>query len=126
LVFYLLCGFAAAFAHIVLNAGSNLPTVGASGAISGVMGAYLLLYPRAKVLTLVVLIVFFTFWWLPAWVFLLYWFVLQILSGAQTVVQTGQETGGIAVWAHVGGFVAGLILIKVFPQRARRQRYASW
>jgi membrane associated rhomboid family serine protease len=126
LVFYLLCGFAAAFAHIVLNAGSNLPTVGASGAISGVMGAYLLLYPRAKVLTLVVLIVFFTFWWLPAWVFLLYWFVLQILSGAQTVVQAGQETGGIAVWAHVGGFVAGLILIKVFPQRARRQRYASW
>ena len=126
LVFYLLCGFAAALAHIVLNAGSNLPTVGASGAISGVMGAYLLLFPRAKVLTLVVLIVFFTFWWLPAWVFLLYWFALQILSGAQTVGHVGQETGGVAVWAHVGGFVAGLILIKVLPQRARRQRYASW
>ena len=77
------------------------------------MGAYLLLYPRAKVLTLVVLIVFFTFWWLPAWVFLGYWFVLQFLSGAQTIGQTGQETGGVAVWAHVGGFVAGLILVKV-------------
>ena len=126
LVFYLICGFAAALAHIILNPGSNLPTVGASGAISGVMGAYLLLYPRAKVLTLVVLIVFFTFWWLPAWVFLGYWFVLQFLSGAQTIGRTAQETGGVAVWAHVGGFVAGLILIKVFPQRARGQRYASW
>jgi membrane associated rhomboid family serine protease len=126
LLFYLICGFAAALAHIVLNAGSNLPTVGASGAISGVMGAYLLLYPRAKVLTLVVLIVFFTFWWLPAWIFLLYWFALQILSGAQTIGQVGRETGGIAVWAHVGGFVAGLILIKAFPKRARGQRYASW
>src|SRR5207248_703757 len=77
LIFYLLCGFAAALTHIILNLGSNLPTVGASGAISGVMGAYLLLYPRAKVLTLVVLIVFFTFWWLPSWVFLCYWFLLQ-------------------------------------------------
>jgi len=126
LVFYLICGFAAAFAHIVFNAGSNLPTVGASGAISGVMGAYLLLYPRAKVLTLVVLIVFFTFWWLPAWVFLGYWFVLQFLSGAQTIGRTAQETGGVAVWAHVGGFVAGLLLIKLLPERSRRQRYASW
>ena len=126
LLFYLLCGFAAAATHILLNFGSNLPTVGASGAISGVMGAYLLLFPRAKVLTLVVLIVFFTFWWLPAWVFLGYWFVLQFLSGAQTIGQTGQETGGVAVWAHVGGFVAGLILIKLLPQRAVRQRYASW
>jgi membrane associated rhomboid family serine protease len=59
-------------------------------------------------------------------VFLLYWFALQILSGTQTVGRVGRETGGIAVWAHVGGFIAGLILIKVFPQRARRQRYASW
>src|SRR5207237_9386629 len=66
LIFYLLCGFAAALTHIILNLGSNLPTVGASGAISGVMGAYLLLYPRAKVLTLVVLVVFFTFWLLPS------------------------------------------------------------
>ena len=126
LLFYLICGFAAAITHIVLNPGSSLPTVGASGAISGVMGAYLLLYPRAKVLTLVVLIVFFTFWWLPAWIFLGYWFLLQFLTGAQTIGQTGQATGGIAVWAHVGGFVAGVVLIKLFPRRARSYRYGSW
>ncbi len=125
LIFYLLCGFAAAFTHIILNLGSNLPTVGASGAISGVMGAYLLLYPRAKVLTLVVLIVFFTFWWLPSWVFLCYWFLLQFLAGAATVGETGPG-GGVAVWAHVGGFVAGLLLIKVFPARTRSNRYGSW
>jgi membrane associated rhomboid family serine protease len=123
LLFYLICGVAAAVTHILLNAGSNLPTVGASGAISGVMGAYLLLYPRAKVQTWVV---FIFFWWLPAWLFLVYWFALQLLSGAQTVGQTGQETGGVAVWAHVGGFVAGLILIKIFPPRERGRRYASW
>lgn len=123
LLFYLICGFAAAVTHILLNAGSNLPTVGASGAISGVMGAYLLLYPRSKVQTWVV---FIFFWWLPAWLFLIYWFALQLLSGAQTVGQTGRETGGVAVWAHVGGFVAGLILIKIFPQRERGRRYASW
>src|SRR6266568_2873940 len=125
LIFYLLCGFAAGFTHIMLNLGSNLPTVGASGAISGVMGAYLLLYPRAKVLTLVVLIVFFTFWWLPSWVFLCYWFLLQFLAGAATIGETGPG-GGVAVWAHVGGFVAGLLLIKVFPARTRSNRYGSW
>jgi membrane associated rhomboid family serine protease len=123
LLFYLVCGFTAAVTHILLNAGSSLPTVGASGAISGVMGAYLLLYPRAKVQTWVF---FIFFWWLPAWLFLVYWFALQLLSGAQTVGQTGPETGGVAVWAHVGGFLAGLILIKLFPQRVRGQRYASW
>lgn len=123
LVFYLVCGFAAATTHILLNAGSTLPMVGASGAISGVMGAYLLLYPRAKVQTWVF---FIFFWWLPAWLFLVYWFALQLLSGAQTVGQTGPDAGGVAVWAHVGGFLAGLILVKIFPQRARGQRYASW
>jgi membrane associated rhomboid family serine protease len=126
LIFYLLCGFAAALTHIVLNIGSNIPTVGASGAISGVMGAYILLYPRAKVLTLVVLIVFFTFWWIPAWVFLGYWFLMQFLTGAATIAETTQATGGVAVWAHVGGFVAGIILIKVFPRRVRMARYGTW
>jgi rhomboid family protein len=125
LAFYLICGFAAAVAHILLNPGSNIPTVGASGAIAGVMGAYLLLYPRAKVLTLVFLIVFITFWWIPAWVFLGFWFILQFFSGAATsIAYTSQSSGGIAFWAHVGGFLAGLILIKVFPQRQGRYRYA--
>jgi membrane associated rhomboid family serine protease len=126
LIFYLLCGFAAALTHIVLNFGSEIPTVGASGAISGVMGAYILLYPRAKVLTLVVLIVFFTFWWIPAWVFLGYWFLMQFLTGAATIAETTQATGGVAVWAHVGGFVAGIILIKIFPRRVRMARYGTW
>jgi hypothetical protein len=127
IVFYLLSGLAAAIAHTLLNAGSAMPTVGASGAIAGVMGAYLVLYPRAKVLTLVPLIVIFTFWWLPAWIVLGYWFVIQFFSGAVTAVAvSSQTTGGIAFWAHVGGFVAGIVLIKVFPARVRRVRYGTW
>jgi len=127
LIFYLLCGVVASLTHILLNPGSTLPSVGASGAIAGVMGAYILLYPKARVLTLVVLIVFFTFWWIPAWVFLGYWFLIQfLLANATTVASAHQSSGGIAFWAHVGGFVAGLILIKVFPQRRRINRYGSW
>jgi membrane associated rhomboid family serine protease len=126
LIFYLICGFAAAITHILFNLSSNEPTVGASGAIAGVMGAYVILYPRARVLTLVILIVFFTFWWIPAWVFLGYWFVLQFLSGAATsIAETSRSMGGIAFWAHVGGFLAGIVLIKVFPERAMRYRYGS-
>ncbi len=122
LIFYLLCGVAAAVTQIGLDPASTVPTIGASGAIAGVMGAYVLLYPRAKVLTLVVLIVFFTFWWIPSWVFLGYWFLLQFLSASVTV---HQASGGVAFGAHVGGFLAGLILIKVFPRRTRAYRYGS-
>ncbi len=126
LLFYLASGVAAALTHIALNAGSNIPTVGASGAIAGVMGAYFVLYPKARVLTLVPLIVFFTFWWIPAWVMLGYWFVVQFLMGAATSITVSQSTGGVAVWAHVGGFITGIILIKVLPERSQRQRYAAW
>src|SRR6266568_80409 len=127
LLFYLISGFVAAFTHILLNLGSNIPSVGASGAIAGVMGAYFVLYPRARVLTLVPLIVFFTFWWLPAWIVLGYWFLIQFLSGAATsIAYTSQTGGGIAFWAHVGGFVAGIVLIKLFPERPRRHRYGTW
>jgi membrane associated rhomboid family serine protease len=122
LIFYLLCGTAAALTQIALAPNSTIPTIGASGAIAGVMGAYVLLYPRAKVLTLVVLIVFFTFWWIPAWVFLGYWFLLQFFSASITV---HQASGGVAFGAHVGGFVTGLVLIKVFPRRTRAYRYGS-
>jgi membrane associated rhomboid family serine protease len=126
LIFYLIAGFVAAITHILLNAGSSVPTVGASGAIAGVMGAYFLLYPKARVLTLVPLIIFFTFWWLPAWIVLGYWFLIQFLSGAATsIAYSTQSTGGVAVWAHVGGFIAGLALIKLFPQR-QRTRYGTW
>ena len=127
IVFYLVCGLAAAVTHTLLNAGSVMPTVGASGAIAGIMGAYFVLYPRAKVLTLVPLIVIFTFWWLPAWIVLGYWFAIQFFSGAATAVAVSSRTaGGIAFWAHVGGFVAGIVLIKLFPARVRRFRYGTW
>jgi membrane associated rhomboid family serine protease len=127
LVFYLLCGFAASVSHILLNPGSSAPSVGASGAIAGVMGAYFLLYPKARVLTLVPLIVFFTFWWLPAWIVLGYWFLVQFLSGTATAIAYSDQTrGGIAFWAHVGGFAAGLILIKLFPARVQRRGYGTW
>src|ERR1051326_2062657 len=114
LIFYLVSGLAASLAHILLNPNSTIPSVGASGAIAGVMGAYFLLYPSARVLTLVPLIIFFTFIWLPAWIVLGYWFVLQFLSGAATSIAYSNSTGGggIAFWAHVGGFLAGLIMIK--------------
>jgi hypothetical protein len=127
LMFYLICGLAAAVAHILLNAGSGAPTVGASGAIAGVMGAYLLLYPRAKVLTIVPLIIFFTFWWLPAWIVLGYWFLLQFLSGTRTsIAYASKSSGGVAFWAHVGGFATGLILIKLFPERTQHRAYGTW
>jgi membrane associated rhomboid family serine protease len=127
LIFYLVCGLTAAITHIAMNPGSDVPTVGASGAIAGVMGAYFLLYPKARVLTLVPLIVFFTFWWLPAWIVLGYWFLLQFLSGTATsIAYSSSSSGGVAFWAHVGGFVAGLVLIKVMPRRAQSGRYGTW
>lgn len=103
--FYLLCGIAAAMLQIWSNPASPVPMVGASGAISGVMGAYLVLYPRVKVYTLVPLGFFATTFALPAWVMLLYWAGLQLLGGF------GQGDGGVAFWAHVGGFLAGALLV---------------
>ena len=124
LLFYLLSGLAAAFAQVVLNPHSRVPTVGASGAIAGVLGAFFLLYPRAKVL--IWFPIFFLFY-LPAWVTLGYWFVMQFVSGAATSIANYSETsGGVAFWAHVGGFLAGIILIKIFPERPRRYRYGTW
>jgi membrane associated rhomboid family serine protease len=123
LVFYLLCGLGAGLLHIVFNYNSVIPSVGASGAIAGVMGAYFLLFPRARVLTLVPFFWFF-FLWLPAWIVLGYWFVAQFLSGAATsITARGGNATGIAFWAHVGGFLAGMLLIKLFPGRARRYHY---
>lgn len=127
LIFYLLSGLAAGVLHILFNLNSAVPSVGASGAIAGVMGGYLILYPRARVLTLVPLVIFFTFWWLPAWIFLAYWFVIQFLSGAATTIaSTSQSSGGIAFWAHVGGFAAGILMVKLFRPRPRRFSYGTW
>jgi membrane associated rhomboid family serine protease len=113
LAFYLICGLAAAFGQVITNPASSIPMVGASGAISGVMGGYLVLYPRVRVFTLVLLGFFFTSVALPAWVMLGYWFVIQFVSG---LVSFAGEGGGVAFWAHVGGFVAGLVLIKLFSR----------
>ena len=122
LVFYVLCGLFAMGTQVAIYPYSNLPTVGASGAIAGVLGAYFILYPRARVLTWFFVFVFY----LPAWVMLGYWFVLQFFAGAVSLsmAQAGRDVGGVAVWAHVGGFVAGLVMVKLFPERERRTPYA--
>jgi membrane associated rhomboid family serine protease len=113
LVSYLLCGLGGALIHFLFNLHSQVPTVGASGAIAGVLGAYFLLYPAARVLT------WFGFFvlWLPAWLVLGYWFVLQFLSGAANEIYEPRGGGGIAFWAHVGGFLTGMLLIKLLPVR---------
>ncbi len=112
-VFYLLTGLAAAFGQIATNPASAVPMVGASGAISGVMGAYLVLYPNVRVYTLVPIGFFITSIALPAWMMLGYWLLLQFIGGLAAV---GVEGGGVAFWAHIGGFVAGVAFIKLFAR----------
>jgi membrane associated rhomboid family serine protease len=114
--FYVLCGLAAALAQVLTDPRSGVPMVGASGAISGVMGAYLVLYPRVRVFLIVPIGFFLTSIALPAWMMLLYWIGLQMLSG---LVATGDSAGGVAFWAHVGGFVAGVVLVKLFARKDR-------
>ena len=110
LIFYIFCGVAAGLVHLLTNWDSKIPTIGASGAISGVMGAYLLLYPRSRILTLIPIFFFFQFLEIPAFIFLGFWFLLQLFSAGLTP----KNVGGIAFWAHIGGFFAGLIFIKIF------------
>jgi len=133
LLFYLLCGVIAAMSHAMLDPGSVMPMIGASGAISGVLGAYLLLYPRARVLVLVPL--GFLFWrmYVPAGFVLGFWFVFQLLSGAASI---GGGGGGVAWFAHIGGFLAGMFLVGFFKRRLVRffnppphrssRSYSSW
>ena len=111
--FYLVCGLAAATGQVWASPNSVIPMVGASGAISGVMGAYLILFPTVRVYVLVPIIIFITSIALPAWVMLGYWFLIQFISG---MVASGDDMGGVAFWAHVGGFVAGIVLIKFFAR----------
>jgi membrane associated rhomboid family serine protease len=121
LVFYLLTGVLAMGTHMVMNLHSTAPALGASGAIAGVLGAYFVLYPRARVLTW-----FFVFVvWVPAWIILGYWFVLNFLSGTATSLAVqARNMGGVAFWAHVGGFISGALLVKVFGERRMRYPYA--
>jgi membrane associated rhomboid family serine protease len=118
-IFYLLCGLAAAAAHIFVAPTSPVPTVGASGAISGILGAYLVLYPRAHVRMFFYFLIFFRVFLIPAWMVLLWWFATQVLSGLPELMQVNPEvSGGTAFWAHVGGFVAGVLLVKPFENDA--------
>jgi membrane associated rhomboid family serine protease len=113
-IFYLLCGLAAAAAQVATDPASTIPMVGASGAIGGVMGGYARLYPRARIETLVPLGFYFTTFAVPAYVMLGYWFLIQILGGIPALAGAG---GGVAFWAHVGGFAAGVILVGPFRRR---------
>jgi len=118
LLFYLGSGLAGGITHIILNPHSTSTTIGASGAIAGVMGAYFILYPRARVLVWFLVFLFYV----PAWLMLGYWFLVQFLSGTSAPI----TQSGVAVWAHIGGFVTGVVLIKVLGERPHRHRYGSW
>jgi membrane associated rhomboid family serine protease len=123
LVFYLLCGYAATFAHLWANPGSTVPAIGASGAISGVLGAYLFLYPQARIQTLVFFGFFARFIYIPAWVYLPIWFLIQFFSGIASLgVAGGQAGGGVAFFAHIGGFIAGPLLLFILGGGRRPRR----
>ena len=126
LVFYLLCGIVAALGQVIANPNSTVPMVGASGAIAGVMGAYLIKFPRARILTLVFFL-FITIIEIPAPLMLAYWFVIQLFSGFGSIARTHLSEGGTAFFAHIAGFVAGILLVKVLgasgQYNRRRDRY---
>ena len=123
LVFYLLCGIAAGMVHTLLNAGSTMPAIGASGAIAGVMGAYLARFPHSRVVVMIPIFFFPFFFDFLAVFYLGFWFLLQLLSGTFSIAHS-HSGGGIAFWAHVGGFVAGMALLPIFlPLRPRRRHH---
>ncbi|NKB88018.1 MAG: rhomboid family intramembrane serine protease [Acidobacteria bacterium] len=121
LAFYVLCGLGAAATQVALMPGSDVPMVGASGAIAGVLGAYVILFPGAQVLTLVFLLIFIRIMYLPAFVLLGIWFLIQVISAG------GASAAGVAWWAHIGGFVVGVLLLRTFavrrPMRVVQARY---
>jgi membrane associated rhomboid family serine protease len=124
LVFYLACGVAAGLIQMLVNFSSPVPTVGASGAIAGVMGGYLVKFPRARVVTLIFIFIFITTVDLPAFVLLLYWFAIQFFSGFGSIADSeAWQGGGVAYFAHIGGFLAGMGLIMLLPAK---QRYRNW
>lgn len=123
LAFYILCGLIAAAAQVIVNPYSRVPIIGASGAIAGVMGAYLLKFPRSRIVTLVPLFVFVTTVDVPAPLMLILWLIPQFFSGIGSLTRTDYTGGGVAVFAHIGGFFAGMLLIKLFPPR---RRWRTW
>ena len=127
LVFYLLCGVVAALTQVFFNFDSRVPMVGASGAIAGVMGAYMVKFPQARIVTLI-FVIFIFFIDVPAWLMLIYWFGVQFLSGVGSIGDSSASQGGTAFFAHVGGFLAGIVLIKIMGTRERysRRRDLYW
>ena len=127
LAFYLLCGVAAALAQVLIDPFSRVPMVGASGAIAGVMGAYLIKFPRSRILTFAFIFFFITTFEVPAWLMLIYWFAIQLFSGVGSIGYT-QASSGTAFFAHIGGFIAGIVLIRVLGTRERymRRRDLYW
>jgi membrane associated rhomboid family serine protease len=125
LFLYFACGIAGAILFVLISPNSTVPTIGASGAIAGVMGAYLIKFPRAHIVTLIFIVIFFTTVDIPAFFLLLYWFAMQFFSGVGSVGYSASSSGGVAWFAHVGGFVAGMLLVMLMPttQRARPWRY---
>lgn len=127
LLFYLLCGFGATLAHAFFNPSSRMPAIGASGAIAGVLGAYLILFPTARVKTLIPIFIVLIIRDIPAVILLGFWFLLQLVSGAGSLgVPNASEQGGVAFFAHIGGFVLGMILIVVMGGRRRPKRQPAW
>jgi len=119
LIFYLVCGLLSGLAHVLSDAASPIPTVGASGAIAGVMGGYLLLFPKAKVDILIIFVIFFRIFPIPAWIMLMIWFAMQFVGG----IGTDPSLGGVAYWAHAGGFIVGLVLTVPFWLRRGGTRF---
>jgi membrane associated rhomboid family serine protease len=120
---YLLAGIAAGIVQVMVNAYSRVPTIGASGAIAGVMGAYLIKFPRTRIVTLIFIFFFVTTAEIPAAFILLYWFAIQFFSGFGSLATTNYSGGGVAYFAHIGGFLVGMLLIRMFPAR---QRWRAW
>jgi membrane associated rhomboid family serine protease len=123
MAFYLLCGAGAALGHIAMEPTSLLPTIGASGAIAGVMGAYFVLYPRSRVLTLIPLIIIWEIIELPAILLLGFWFLMQLFSAGAIATTASTQGGGVAFAAHVAGFVLGIVGVFVFRKRQRSERW---
>ncbi len=113
-VFYFVCGISASLLHAFFNLGSKIPAVGASGAIAGILGAYFLLFPRARILTIIPIFIFWQVVEIPAFFFLGFWFLYQFFLG---VISIGKLGGGIAFWAHIGGFAAGIVFLKLFLKK---------
>ena len=124
LVFYLVGGVVASLAHLLTNPGSQLPTVGASGAIAAVLGAYLVFYPRSRILTFIPLGFFMRLTMVPSVLVLGLWFILQLFSGVLSL--GGAEVGGVAFWAHIGGFVAGVVIAVLLPSRRKPESAMTW